>query len=76
LHGEQGEKDQISQLTAYLIVKAKMTGGFWIFQFCNIVAEALSKETGIFDASNGPTGGIRYKVVFRGFWAEQLTSER
>jgi hypothetical protein len=67
LRGEQGEKDQTSQVTAYLIIKPKMTGGFWIFQFCNIVAEALSKETGKFDASNGPTGGIRYKVVFRWF---------
>ena len=76
--GEQNEKDQSSQVTAYLVVKAKMTGGFLVFQFCNIVTEALSKETGIFNTSNGPTGTIRYKVLrsFSGVWADQLTSER
>lgn len=54
------ENDQEAQ---YLIIKPIVAAGFWVFQLHDIVTEAFSKEPWDFDASNGPTSGIRDHVL-------------
>ena len=54
------ENDQEAQ---YLIVKPIVAARFWVFQLHDTVTETFSKEPWDFDASDGPTSGIRDHVL-------------